>query len=83
MRSAFEMSTWGGDRREHDNGVTCYAFTMEGRLCLRANSLIAYCEANRVVWSILYFIDFHLSLKISQCMISLYHMMTPMVQKNK
>ena len=48
------MSTWNdhhGDMADsyHDDKFRCYAYVMEDGLCIRTNSIPAYCEANRQV----------------------------------
>ena len=54
IKKARDLSSWNdhhGDMADcyHNSMIRCYAFTLSGGFCLRANSLVTYCEANRQV----------------------------------
>ncbi|KAK2138031.1 hypothetical protein NP493_9098g00001 [Ridgeia piscesae] len=54
---ALKMSVWNGNESgcvrhsdrdsDSDSDVRCHAYVMDGGLCLRTNTLVTYCEANR------------------------------------
>lgn len=46
---ALKMSVWNGSMSGcvRDNDIRCHAYVMDGGLCLRTNTLVTYCEANR------------------------------------
>ena len=51
---ALQMSAWNGDGDVHggnrdNDDMRCYAYVMEGGICVRSNTLVTYCEANRQV----------------------------------
>ena len=56
---ALKMSVWNGNESgcvrhsdrdsDSDSDVRCHAYVMDGGLCLRTNTLVTYCEANRQV----------------------------------
>ena len=45
-----EYSSWPGHTAgNHGDKIRCHAYVMDGGFCLRANTLLTYCEANRQV----------------------------------
>ena len=51
---ALQMSACNGDGDVHggchdNDDMRCYAYVMEGGICVRSNTLVTYCEANRQV----------------------------------
>ena len=63
MKLAQQMSTWidhRGDMQDcfHGDKIRCYAHVVTSGLCLRANTLVTYCEANRQVSCFLFALSF-------------------------
>ena len=51
---ALEMSVWNSHKDNvhdcsHDDDIRCFAYIMDGGMCIRTNTLVTYCEANRQV----------------------------------
>ncbi|KAI0207617.1 Translation initiation factor eIF-2B subunit gamma [Lamellibrachia satsuma] len=49
---ALEMSVWNSHKDNvhdcsHDDDIRCFAYIMDGGMCIRTNTLVTYCEANR------------------------------------
>ena len=76
---AREYSSWNdhhGDLDEcyHGDKIRCYAYIMDGGFCLRANTLLTYCEANRQVCNQSLCIDkiTRMKMKYTVCMVCLF-----------
>ena len=65
MQLAMDMSSYCSDTtlttRAAPEKIRCYAYVHEDGLCLRANSLVTYCEANRQVKCVSFTVPLHSS----------------------